>query len=79
MKKVGIRAAIVSVAGVLAMPVGLAQGCAMCRSTLEAQNETVTGALQLGILVLLIPPLAIMGTFIYIAFRKEDEAHPTRP
>ena len=46
----------------------------MCKSSLAAQGQDVVSAFQLGIVVLLIPPLAIMGTFLYIAFRQEDNA-----
>ena len=77
----GIRALIVFLIGSSTLQLGLAQGCAMCRSSLAAQGQSVISALQLGILVLLIPPLAIMGTFLYIAFRREDDASfpPSRP
>lgn len=57
---------------------GLAQGCAMCKTSLAGQGQNVVGALQIGILVLLIPPLAILGTFLYIALRRE-EGVPERP
>lgn len=48
-----------------------AQGCAMCRSALEGQVETVVQAVNLGIVVLLIPPLTIMSTIIFITFRQD--------
>ncbi len=51
----------------------LAQGCAMCRSTLETQNESINTVLQLGILVLLVPSLVILTIFLYIACRKESD------
>ncbi len=75
----GIRALIVFLTGSSTVHLGLAQGCAMCKSSLAAQGQNVVGALQLGIVVLLIPPLAIMGTFLYIAFRQEDNASPPPP
>lgn len=53
--------------------VALAQGCAMCRSTLETQNESINTVLQLGILVLLVPSLVILTIFLYIACRKESD------
>ena len=76
-----IRALIVFLTGSSTLQLGLAQGCAMCKSSLAAQGQNVVGALQLGILVLLIPPLAIMGIFLYLAFRREDDASlpPSRP
>ena len=48
-----------------------AQGCAMCRSALEGQVESVVQAINLGILVLLIPPLTIMSTILFVTFRQD--------
>ena len=48
-----------------------AQGCAMCRSALEGQVERVVQAINLGILVLLIPPLTIMSTILFVTFRQD--------
>ncbi len=48
-----------------------AQGGAMCRSALEGQVESVVQAVNLGIVVLLIPPLTIMSTIIFITFRQD--------
>ena len=70
----GILALLVCLIGSSTVHLGLAQGCAMCKSSLAAQGQNVVSALQLGIVVLLIPPLAIMGIFLYIAFRQEDNA-----
>ena len=68
----GIRALIIFLIGSSTVHLGLAQGCAMCKTSLAAQGQNVVSTLQLGIVVLLIPPLAIMGTFLYIALRQED-------
>ena len=48
-----------------------AQGCAMCRSALEGQVESFVQAINLGILVLLIPPLTIMSTILFVTFRQD--------
>ncbi len=48
-----------------------AQGCAMCRSALEGQVQSAVDAINLGILVLLIPPLTIMSTVLFITFRQD--------
>ncbi len=48
-----------------------AQGCAMCRSALEGQVESFVQTINLGILVLLIPPLTIMSTILFITFRQD--------
>ncbi len=43
----------------------------MCRSALEGQVESVVQAVNLGILVLLIPPLTIMSTILFVTFRQD--------
>ena len=53
-----------------ASPAG-AQGCAMCRSALEGQVQSAVQAINLGIVVLLIPPLTIMSTILFITFRQD--------
>jgi len=40
-----------------------AQGCAMCRTALEGQAQSFIQTLNLGILVLLIPPEFLRHTF----------------
>ena len=50
----------------------LAQGCSMCKTSLADQSSTVVGALQSGIIVLMVPPLAIMGAILYRVFGQED-------
>ncbi|MDA2934576.1 hypothetical protein MYX82_09570, partial [Acidobacteria bacterium AH-259-D05] len=49
----------------------LAQGCAMCRTALAGQVESAVQAINLGILVLLVPPIALMSTIVFIAFRHD--------
>ncbi len=46
--------------------------CAMCYSTAAAQDSEAIKALNLGILVLLIPPVAIMGSILLLAFRYRN-------
>ena len=48
-----------------------AQGCAMCRSALEGQVQSAVEAINLGIVVLLIPPLTIMSTILFVTFRQD--------
>ncbi len=48
-----------------------AQGCAMCRSALESQVQSAVQAINLGIVVLLIPPLTIMSAILFITFRQD--------
>ena len=54
-------------------PQVLGQGCAMCKTSIAAQSGTVVSALQSGILVLLVPPLAIMGAILYRVFGRDDQ------
>ena len=49
--------------------------CAMCYSTAAAQDSEAIKALNLGILVLLIPPVAIMGSILLLAFRYRNADH----
>jgi hypothetical protein len=54
-----------------------AQGCSMCRSALESSPEgrVLAGSFAKGILMILVVPYAIAGTFgfaIYRAFRKKS-------
>ncbi len=50
--------------------------CALCRTALEGASEKTARALNLGILVLLVPPVAIFCTIFAVAFKHrkgEDE------
>ena len=46
--------------------------CAMCYSTAAAQDSEAIKALNLGILVLLIPPVAVMVGILLLAFRYRN-------
>ena len=55
-----------------------AQGCAMCRAALESSPEgkTLAKGLAHGILLMLVLPYGLMGTFgffIYRAYRKKSK------
>ena len=50
--------------------------CAMCYQNAAAQGPGATRALNLGILILLIPPLAIAGCITRAAYRYRDPADP---
>jgi hypothetical protein len=58
--------ALVPLAGV---PELLAQGCAMCKTVAAGQSSEAAAALNLGILFLLVPPVAIMSGLLLFAFR----------
>lgn len=55
-------------------PPVVGQGCALCRSTVATQPSSVADTLNLGILVLLVPPLAIMLTILLVTFRRDKES-----
>jgi len=44
----------------------------MCKTSLADQSGDVVSALQAGVLVLLIPPLVIMGAILHRVFYQED-------
>jgi hypothetical protein len=44
--------------------------CALCRTALQDAGETTARAMNLGILVLLVPPVAIFCTIFAVAYKK---------
>lgn len=52
----------------------LAQGCVMCRQTAAAGGAEAAKALDLGILVLLIPTVLIFLGILFSAFRHRDRS-----
>lgn len=59
----------------LAFPPGaLAQGCSMCRETASYQKERAVNALQDGIVLLAVPPLAIIGGIGWVTWRRWNES-----
>ena len=68
-----IFAALVLVAVTLASSTGFAQ-CAMCRASLAGSNNaTFIRNLNIGVLVLLIPPVTIFCSIFVILKRRKDE------
>jgi len=47
----------------------LAQGCAMCYSTVAASSKEGQRAISKGVLILLVPPLGFMSAGVGFAFR----------
>lgn len=47
----------------------LAQGCSMCKTVAAAQSEQAGKALNRAILLLLIPPVAMMASILIWAFK----------
>jgi len=67
-----IAVLILAVALLGVAPAAFAQGCAMCRTSAAAADQTGKEALNLGVLVLLIPTASIFGGVLFWAFRKRD-------
>ena len=51
----------------------LAQSCPLCKTALIGQAESILDAINLGILVLLFPPLVLMSSIVIIAFRRDQD------
>jgi len=54
-----------------AAPAAFAQ-CAMCRANTAGLDARGLGALNAGILVLLVPPVLLVGAIFFMAFRRSD-------
>jgi hypothetical protein len=50
----------------------LSAQCVMCARTAAAQNNERVKVLRDGVVVLLVPPVAIMGFFLTHAFRRRN-------
>ncbi|MCY4187049.1 MAG: hypothetical protein OXD30_01040, partial [Bryobacterales bacterium] len=62
-------AAILLAAAPIPLP---AQGCSMCRETAAMQQDRASTALQRGIGVLAVPPLAIAAGFAWLAWKRRN-------
>lgn len=49
-----------------------AAACSMCYNTVAAAGENAIRALRSGVLVLLIPPLAIFAVLLAVAYRGRN-------
>ena len=60
---------------VLLAPAGADAQCAMCKSAVQGAGEQAARAMNSGILVLLIPPVAIFCSIfaVFIKYRRDDE------
>ena len=68
-----IRKLVTIVPLLLLSSLSLDAQCSMCFRTAAAQQEQQSKALNYGIAVLLVPPLAIFGTIVLIAKRRDSE------
>ena len=66
----GLPAALAALALLCINVADASAQCALCRSGLENAGEATAQAINLGILVLLIPPVAIFCTIFAAAYRK---------
>ena len=73
--RVVIFAALVFAAVFLSSATDALAQCALCRTALKDSAEATARTLNLGILVLLIPPVAIFCTIFAVAYKrgKRDE------
>ena len=69
------RAAVVAVALVLAAGPVWGQ-CQMCKKTASYQKASAIEALNQGIILLAIPPVAIIGGIAWLTYRHRDGYRP---
>ena len=69
-----LAAASVSVMMLAVQSSALAQGCAMCKSTIAGSSDAAKTAAKfdIGVLVLLLPVLVIIGVIIRLIYRYRD-------
>ncbi len=72
LRSTGVLAAIAAFAS---SSLAYAQGCALCYNTASAVKAAGIQALRQGILILLIPPLAICVGVMYVGYRSRDHYH----
>jgi hypothetical protein len=53
----------------------LAQGCVMCATSAQGAGAEGRRALLRGVVVLLVPPVAILGVLVGVAFRYNRNGH----
>ena len=73
-----ILAAVALASALVNAPELIAQGCAMCKTAAAAQSKEAAASLNWGILLLLVPPVAIMSSLLLFAFRCCNTSHPTQ-
>ena len=68
-----IRALTATTAGLLLPMVSFAQNCALCYTQAAASGSRMIHALKSGILILMIPPMAICIGLTVMAYRKRNQ------
>jgi hypothetical protein len=73
-----LRSGLASVAAfyclLAVVPLAQAQGCSMCRETASFQKARAVDALQSGIVLLGLPPLAIIGGIAWMTYRRWESS-----
>ena len=77
-RSMALRLAALIAAGlalVLLAPAGADAQCAMCKSALQGAGDQAARAINSGMLVLLIPPVAIFCSLfaVFIKYKNDDE------
>lgn len=68
-----LACAILAAVLLLALPSSVpAQGCTMCRETAAMQKDRALTALQRGIGVLAVPPLAIATGVVWLVWKRRN-------
>jgi hypothetical protein len=52
--------------------------CVMCNRTAAAQQAARAGVLNSGILILLIPPILILGGLVWLAYTRQRNELPKK-
>jgi|ERR1700675_652822 len=60
-------------AWLLSPPVLYAQSCALCYQSASSSGPRLIQALKHGILIMLFPPLLIMGAILFAAYQKRNQ------
>ncbi len=77
--RLAVAALVLAVLLACAVPAAHAQGCAMCRQSAAAMDAQKQKALDLAILILLLPTVSIFGGVILWAFRKGARGEQENP
>jgi hypothetical protein len=72
-----LLARLAAILAVLASPVAArAQGCAMCYTSAASARAVAIQALRSGVLILLVPPLVMMGVILIVVYRYRNRFNP---
>jgi len=75
----GIVIGLVLVAALMLPPLAFSQGCALCYTQAAASGARMIKALKSGIVILIVPPLAICTGAIALAYRKRNQFNEGSP